>query len=177
MPKPDLNTSLPLSRLYPRFRGFGHQQTCRNGGRSCNGGYADLALLPSASDVADWHSSANGWFAYRYCWGLGSVIGVSFDQIHNGQLLPAALDQWAETQLPWVVFWLKELVTWGTLEPVAAFLLVRGRVRTRGEAETLAKNTMSQSSPRGLVTNSTHERYAIGAMHVSRTIRVLVLRY
>jgi len=37
--------------------------------------------------------------------------------------------------LPWIAFWLKELFTWGTLEPVAAFLLARGDAKTRPEAE------------------------------------------
>jgi len=96
------------------------------------------AQVPGDSEVAKWHADANTWFVYRYCWGLGSVIGVAFDIVHGGQLLPATLEQWNQTELPWSVFWLKELVTWGTLEPVAAFLMARSLARTRNEAETLA---------------------------------------
>ncbi|WP_437186532.1 DEAD/DEAH box helicase [Planctomicrobium sp. SH668] len=95
---------------------------------------APNAATPNDSKVAEWHSNANSWFAYRYCWGLGSVVGVTFDIVHEGQLLPTTLEQWNETGLPWSVFWLKELVTWGTLEPVVAFLMARSLARTRAEA-------------------------------------------
>jgi hypothetical protein len=49
---------------------------------------------------------------------------------------------WPDSGLPWIVFWLKELITWGTLEPVAAYLLARARsdgIITRPEAERRAQ--------------------------------------
>lgn len=45
------------------------------------------------------------------------------------------IDDWPRSGLPWIAFWLKELITWGTLEPVAAFLLVRGAAIDRSQAE------------------------------------------
>ena len=53
----------------------------------------------------------------RFCWGLGSVIGLATDELHAGRLLAPRLEDWPRTGLPWVVFWLKELIHWGTLEP------------------------------------------------------------
>jgi hypothetical protein len=44
------------------------------------------------------------------------------------------LDTWHATGLPWSVFWLKDLLVWGTIEPVAAYLLARGRVVVRRDA-------------------------------------------
>ena len=41
--------------------------------------------------------------------------------------------------LPWIGFWLKELISWGTLDPVAAFLLARGDAVDRPQAEQDAK--------------------------------------
>ena len=41
--------------------------------------------------------------------------------------------------LPWIGFWLKELISWGTLDPVAAFLLARGDAIDRPQAELDAK--------------------------------------
>jgi hypothetical protein len=41
--------------------------------------------------------------------------------------------------MPWSVFWLKELMIWGTLEPVAAHLLSHRMAITRKEAESKAK--------------------------------------
>jgi hypothetical protein len=48
------------------------------------------------------------------------------------------MDDWPRAGLPWIAFWLKELLTWGTLEPVAAFLLACGYVKTRSEGEARA---------------------------------------
>lgn len=96
---------------------------------------APNASQPVAKKIAAWHKNVTQWFTYRFCWGLGSVIGTSFDELHGGVLLDTSLDQWEQTGLPWIVFWLKELLSWGTLEPVAAFLLARGLARTRSEAQ------------------------------------------
>jgi hypothetical protein len=66
-------------------------------------------------------------FVYRGVWGLGSLIGVLLDGT-PGQPPVKALDiaDWPRSGLPWIAFWIKELITWGTLDPVAAFLLARG---------------------------------------------------
>jgi hypothetical protein len=49
------------------------------------------------------------------------------------------IDDWPWSGLPWIAFWLKELLTWGTLEPVAAFLLSRGSRLDRPSAEAEAR--------------------------------------
>jgi hypothetical protein len=48
------------------------------------------------------------------------------------------IDDWPRSGLPWVAFWLKELLTWGTLDPVAAFLLARGNRVDRPQAHSEA---------------------------------------
>lgn len=52
---------------------------------------------------------------------------------------PLTLQDWPLTGLPWAAFWLKELLTWGTLDPVAAFLLAKGLRVTRMESEETAQ--------------------------------------
>jgi hypothetical protein len=99
---------------------------------------APHAPRPADHDIAAWHKNVSQWFMYRFCWGLGGVIGVSFDDLHGGQLLETSLDQWEQTGLPWIVFWLKELISWGVLDPVAALLLGRGLARSRSEASSAA---------------------------------------
>src|SRR6185295_8515426 len=49
------------------------------------------------------------------------------------------MDDWPRSGLPWIAFWLKELLLWGTLEPVAAFLLARGDAIDRPSAEEAAR--------------------------------------
>jgi hypothetical protein len=71
------------------------------------------------------------------------------DKLEN-QEKTLSLEDWPLTGLPWVVFWIKELITWGTLDPMAAYLLSRRLETTRNEAETAAKNyydTQSSSDP------------------------------
>jgi len=79
-------------------------------------------------------------FIYRSAWGLGSVIGLLLDWDDEGQPLRALeIADWPQTGLPWIAFWLKELLSWGTLDPVAAFLLARGDALDRPQAENDAK--------------------------------------
>ena len=54
--------------------------------------------------------------------------------------------------LPWIAFWLKELLLWGTLEPVAAFLLARGNAVDRPAARREAERYYDQL-PGGLDDN------------------------
>ncbi|RUX49044.1 DNA helicase, partial [Mesorhizobium sp. M7A.F.Ca.US.014.04.1.1] len=45
------------------------------------------------------------------------------------------LETWRATSgLPWIGFWFRELLRWGTLDPFVAFALAQGLARTRQEA-------------------------------------------
>jgi hypothetical protein len=100
---------------------------------------------PSTS--SDWYEYVNDNFIYRFNWGLGSVISLAIDDANNGKTIEPSLENWPQTGLPWVVLWLKELITWGTLEPVAASLLARGLAVTRAEAEKKAEDYYAEQSP------------------------------
>ena len=58
----------------------------------------------------------------------------------------SARARWPATNLPWIAIWLKELITWGTLDPVAAFTLARGKVVTRKQAEETALEYYEEQS-------------------------------
>ena len=91
----------------------------------------------SNKKISKWYAYVNKNFVYRFNWGIGSIIALSIEDT-NEDVLPS-IENWPQTDLPWVVFWLKELITWGTLEPVAAYLLARRLKITRAEAEENAK--------------------------------------
>lgn len=91
--------------------------------------------FPAANKVAVWHRYIGTYFNYRFCWGLGSIIGYAFDLRSEAGLQPSSLELWDEIGLPWIVFWLKELVSWGSLDPVVTFLLARGLEATRSDAK------------------------------------------
>ena len=103
----------------------------------------DAESQPSAKQVADWHSFIAKYFGYRFNWALGALVALitnESDDSEGGMLSP---EDWGETGLPWVVVWIKEMTTWGTLEPVAAYLLARGVVVTRKEANQMAQDYYS----------------------------------
>jgi hypothetical protein len=90
--------------------------------------------------LAVWFSFVSTNFIYRGSWGLGSVISVLLDRGADGVPIQALrIDDWPESGLPWIAFWLKELINWGTLDPVVAFLLARGDALDRQAAAEQAK--------------------------------------
>ena len=95
-----------------------------------------LTRRPTPKQVSTWDHFAAQNFIYRGAWGLGSVLGVLLDLEDGGRPIAAMeADDWPRSGLPWIAFWLKELLTWGTLEPVAAYLLARGDAVDRVQAE------------------------------------------
>lgn len=94
------------------------------------------------SDSSEWFDYVSNNFIYRLNWGLGSVVSLALDDVSDGNVTETSetsWENWSRTGLPWIVLWLKELITWGTLEPVAAYLLAKGIDITRTEAEKRAK--------------------------------------
>jgi hypothetical protein len=90
---------------------------------------------PTAKQVSDWYDFISKHFVYKFNWGYGSLIALIFDELHKGELKEVHLEEWPNTGLPWSAFWMKELLTWGTLNPVTSFLLARGRFTTRTQAD------------------------------------------
>lgn len=103
-----------------------------------------LPTYPQPNEIADWYYFVSDNFIYRGAWGLGSVLGLVLDQGDGGEPVNATeIENWPRTGLPWIAFWLKELITWGTLDPVAAFLLARGNAIDRPQAEADARDYYS----------------------------------
>ena len=94
---------------------------------------------PSPKEITKWFDYVSKNFIYQSSWGLGSLIAVVLNDNDFAPIRPMNIDDWPRAGLPWIAFWMKELFTWGTLEPVAAFLLARGDTKTRGEAEQKAQ--------------------------------------
>ncbi|MBF2066060.1 MAG: DEAD/DEAH box helicase [Calothrix sp. C42_A2020_038] len=107
------------------------------------------AKKPTVSQISKWHSYISKNFTYRFNWGLGSVVALSIDEAFGGELVESSLENWSQTGLPWIVFWIKELIVWGTLDPVAAYLLAKVEdVTTRKQAEELAQTYYQYISER-----------------------------
>lgn len=102
---------------------------------------------PPANKIASWYSYVNRNFIYKISWGLGNTIALavyeSEGEITNG----LNIQEWPKLGLPWIVFWLKELIHWGTLNPVATVLLSHGLAVTRDEADKLSKIYYEEAAP------------------------------
>lgn len=99
-----------------------------------------LKRQPKPKDLGPWFAFVSNNFIYRGNWGLGSLVGILLDRGDElGPVDALTIDDWPRSGLPWIAFWLKELINWGTLDPVAAFLLARGNAIDRRQAETDAK--------------------------------------
>ncbi len=72
---------------------------------------------------------------------LGVAVGAAVAQIwgqNAGALDTPTLALWrATTGLPWVAFWFRELLRWGTLDPFVAFALAQGLAETREGASAM----------------------------------------
>lgn len=100
---------------------------------------SEATRKPKTNQVSKWIGFVKKQFEYKFNWGLGSVLSVILDDVNDGELQEMSIiDEWLKTGLPWIVFWLKELITWGTLDPVAASLLAHRVEYTRTAAETRA---------------------------------------
>lgn len=95
---------------------------------------------PSPDQIAKWHDYASVHFTYKINWALGSIVALALDNV-SGSSAPVSLslNEWSKSGLPWIAFWIKELLTWGTHEPVAAYLLALNRAITRKQAESYSQ--------------------------------------
>ncbi|MBB6469953.1 superfamily II DNA/RNA helicase [Aminobacter lissarensis] len=104
-----------------------------------------LKKQPQPKELGPWFAFVADNFIYRGNWGLGSLVGVLMDEGDAaGPVDALTMEDWPRSGLPWIGFWLKELVNWGTLDPVAAFLLARGNARDRRQAEADAQDYYTQ---------------------------------
>lgn len=99
-----------------------------------------LPAQPETNKITSWYEFVANNFVYRGTWGLGSIIGLLLDAPEGEQPIRALeIGDWPRSGLPWIAFWIKELINWGTLDPVAAFMLARGDAVDRPQAESDAQ--------------------------------------
>lgn len=92
---------------------------------------------PAPDDLRTWQRFVADNLEFR----LGVAVGASISQIWSanaGALEAPTLETWrATTGLPWIGFWFRELLRWGTLDPFVAFALAQGVAGTREDAAAL----------------------------------------
>ncbi|MDA2136749.1 DEAD/DEAH box helicase [Bacillus cereus group sp. Bc256] len=103
--------------------------------------YPDTAKKkPNPKEISKWIKFVKKNFEYIFNWGLGSFISLTMDKVYEGMLMETSIEKWPDLELPWIVFWLKELIVWGTIDPVVSCILSHGIRHTRRDAIDLAKD-------------------------------------
>ena len=88
--------------------------------------------MPSA--CAAWQRFVTENVEFKLGVAVGAAVARAWGE-NAGVLETPTLDTWRTTSgLPWLGFWFRELLRWGTLDPFVAFALAQGLARTREEA-------------------------------------------
>lgn len=92
------------------------------------------ALPPEAQRLRKWQRFVTENVEFKLGVAVGAAVAQAWGQ-NAGALETPTLETWRATSgLPWVGFWFRELLRWGTLDPLVAFALAQGMARTREEA-------------------------------------------
>jgi superfamily II DNA/RNA helicase len=92
--------------------------------------------IPTPTSVFRWYDFASKNFIYGLNWAIGAIIGSILERDGgDGQLL----ERWQQCELPWSVLWYKDMVSWGTLDPIASYALTRKEAYTRPDAADIAQ--------------------------------------
>jgi hypothetical protein len=87
---------------------------------------------PSVDEVRDWLRVGTSEFEFRLGVAISSTVAAVWTRVRPDDDAVPDLETWRElTGLPWSAFWLRELLAWGTLDPVVAFVIGSGHASTR----------------------------------------------
>jgi len=93
---------------------------------------------PEPKALRSWQRFVSDNLEFRLGVGLGAVVARAWSDGVDGALVIPSLEAWRETTgLPWFGFWARELLRWGTLDPLVAFVLAEGMAGTREAGELL----------------------------------------
>ncbi|RWO75262.1 MAG: DEAD/DEAH box helicase [Mesorhizobium sp.] len=96
------------------------------------------APSPAPDNLRDWQIFVADNFEYRLGVAIGAVVSRRWTENSADPLDSPTLESWkGVTQMPWFAFWAKELLRWGTLEPLVAFALSQDMAQSREDAEAL----------------------------------------
>ena len=90
---------------------------------------------PDPSDLRAWQTFISDNLDFRLGVAIGAVVARAWSEGTDEPLDTPTLDTWKSiTGLPWFAFWAKELLRWGTLDPLVAFALSLGLAKSRTDA-------------------------------------------
>ncbi|MEA1832546.1 DEAD/DEAH box helicase [Methylobacterium durans] len=95
------------------------------------------AAGPAAEELRSWQRFVADNLDFRLGAAVGAVVAQAWAEGAEDALTLPSLATWKETTgLPWIGFWARELLRWGTHDPLVAFCLAQGIAPTREAAGT-----------------------------------------
>jgi hypothetical protein len=90
---------------------------------------------PSPEDLRSWQRFVADNLEFRLGVAISAVVAEAWAEGAEDTLTLPSLATWKETTgLPWIGFWARELLRWGTHDPFVAFCLAQGLAPTREAA-------------------------------------------
>ncbi len=95
----------------------------------------DGAIGPEPEKLRTWQRFVSDNLEFRLGVAIGASVSKAWNDGTDDPLQVPTLDSWkGVTGLPWIAFWARELIRWGTHEPFVAFAMSQGIATTRDEA-------------------------------------------
>lgn len=90
---------------------------------------------PTAEQLRSWQRFVADNLEFRLGVAIGAVVAEAWAEGADDALALPSLAAWKDTTgLPWIGFWARELLRWGTHDPFVAFCLAQGLASTREAA-------------------------------------------
>ncbi len=92
------------------------------------------ASSPPPEELRNWQRFVTDNLEFRFGVAIGAAVAQAWSTGAKDLETPT-LETWrAVSGLPWIAFWIRELLRWGTLDPFVAFALAQGLAGTRAQA-------------------------------------------
>ncbi len=89
---------------------------------------------PDEDNVSAWLKFCGQYFDFKVGIAIGSILSSKWN-VGDERIIIPDLNSWKEkTGFPWVIFWIRELLNWGTHDPVVVFILSMKICKTRNDA-------------------------------------------
>ncbi len=110
-----------------------------------------FAPSPEPLHLRKWQRFVAENLEFRLGTAIGAAIAGAWNDGTDDPTEIPSLAQWKETtELPWIGFWARELLRWGTLDPFVAFVMSQGLAGTRAAAEEKRPGFNSWATDNGL---------------------------
>jgi len=140
-PTTRINLFEALGNLISGDRGFGFRVRRTDTDEAILGRWRDVlgwwmnepdAVSPSPEGLRSWQRFVSDNLEFRLGVAIGAVVAKAWNDGAEDALTLPSLEAWKNTTgLPWIGFWARELLRWGTHEPFVAFCLAQGLATTR----------------------------------------------